>query len=126
MFFIMGITDGRKDFDFQQQMICAVCGRYGRYQVFMTYTVLTLFFIPCFRWNRHYYVQTSCCDTMYELDPAVGKRIARGEEVKIQPQDLERVQSRGRRYAYKRCGGCGFETTEDFAFCPKCGRRFWD
>ena len=45
MFFMMGITDGRKDLDFSQQMICNVCGRYGRYQVFMTYTVLSLFFI---------------------------------------------------------------------------------
>ena len=54
MFFMMGITDGRKDLDFSQQMICNVCGRYGRYQVFMTYTVLSLFFIPCFKWNKHY------------------------------------------------------------------------
>ena len=68
MFFMMGITDGRKDLDFSQQMICNVCGRYGRYQVFMTYTVLSLFFIPCFKWNKHYYVTTSCCGSMYELD----------------------------------------------------------
>lgn len=52
MFFMMEITDGRKDLDFSQQMICNVCGRYGRYQVFMTYTVLSLFFIPCFKWNN--------------------------------------------------------------------------
>ena len=37
---------------------CDECGRYGRYQVYMTYMVLSLFFIPCFKWNRHYYVQT--------------------------------------------------------------------
>ena len=35
MFFIMGITDGRKDFDFHQMMTCGACGAYGRYQVFM-------------------------------------------------------------------------------------------
>lgn len=35
MFFMMGITDGRKDFDFHQQIICDVCGKYGRFQVFM-------------------------------------------------------------------------------------------
>ena len=52
MFFMMGITDGRKDLDFSQQMICNVCGRHGRYQVFMTYTVLSLFFISCFKWNN--------------------------------------------------------------------------
>ena len=56
MFFILGITDGRKDFEFTQTMICNICGKYGRYQVFMTYTVLSLFFIPCFKWNKHYYV----------------------------------------------------------------------
>ena len=53
MFFMMGITDGRKQLDFTQTVICGVCGKYGRYQVFMTYTVLSLFFIPCFKWNRH-------------------------------------------------------------------------
>ena len=42
MFFMMGITDGRKNFDFVQTEICDVCGRYGRYEVFMTYLVLFL------------------------------------------------------------------------------------
>ena len=80
---MMGITDGRKDLDFSQQMICNVCGRYGRYQVFMTYTVLSLFFIPCFKWNKHYYVTTSCCGSMYELDSEIGKEIERGSSVEI-------------------------------------------
>ena len=83
MFFMMGITDGRKQLDFTQTVICGVCGKYGRYQVFMTYTVLSLFFIPCFKWNRHYYVQMSCCTTLYELDPEMGKAIARGEQVEF-------------------------------------------
>ena len=82
MFFMMGITDGRKDFDFHQQIICDICGKYGRFQVFMTYTVLSLFFIPCFKWNKHYYVQTSCCNTVYELDAEIGKRIAAGDDMK--------------------------------------------
>lgn len=43
MFFILGITDGRKDFEFTQTMICNICGKYGRYQVFMTYTVFRFF-----------------------------------------------------------------------------------
>lgn len=48
MFFMMGITDGRKNFDFVQTEICDVCGRYGRYEVFMTYMVLSLFFYSLF------------------------------------------------------------------------------
>ncbi|WP_026670134.1 zinc ribbon domain-containing protein [Butyrivibrio sp. AE3006] len=125
MFFIMGITDGRKDFDFNQLITCAICGRYGRFNVFMTYTVLSLFFIPTLKWNKHYYVQTSCCGTVYELDPEIGKMIARGESVEILPSHLTQV-SGGRGFAagYKRCRQCGYETTEDFDFCPKCGTRF--
>lgn len=92
MFFMMGITDGRKNLDYNQTEICSVCGRYGRFQVFMTYTVLSLFFIPCFKWNRHYYVQTSCCHTLYELDREIGRRIERGEDVRILPEHLQKVE----------------------------------
>ena len=40
MFFMMGITDGRKDFDFHQQIICDICGKYGRFQVSSLFRVL--------------------------------------------------------------------------------------
>ncbi len=123
MFFMMGITDGRKDLNFTQTIICNICDRYGRYNVFMTYTVLSLFFIPCFKWNKHYYVQTSCCGTIYELDPEIGKAIARGEQAEIRPEHLSRVNQGG--YSYrKHCSRCGYETSEDFEYCPKCGNRF--
>ena len=124
MFFMMGITDGRKVFDFTQTVICNICGKYGRYQVFMTYTVLSLFFIPCFKWNKRFYVQTSCCNTLYELDPEIGKRIAKGESLEIQPDDLTKVNIPGYSNTHKRCSNCGYETNEDFEFCPKCGIKF--
>ena len=124
MFFMMGITDGRKVFDFTQTVICNICGKYGRYQVFMTYTVLSLFFIPCFKWNKHFYVETSCCNTLYELDPEIGKRIAKGESLEIRPDDLTKVNIPGYSNRYKRCSNCGYETNEDFEFCPKCGVKF--
>lgn len=124
MFFMMGITDGRKELNYSQTEICSVCGCYGRYQVFMTYTLLSLFFIPCFKWNRHYYVQTSCCNTLYELDREVGRRIERGENVRILAEHLQKLGSGRSSYTdYKRCLNCGYETTEDFVFCPKCGAR---
>ncbi len=123
MFFMMGITQGRKDFEYNQTVICDRCGTYGRYQVFMTYMCLSLFFIPCFKWNKQYYVQSACCDTIYSLDPEIGRQIARGADIEILPQHLTQVQA-GYRSCYKRCINCGFETQEDFEFCPKCGRRF--
>ena len=121
MFFVMGITDGRKEFDFVQTIICNICGAYGRYNVFMTYTVLSLFFIPIFKWNRRYYVKSSCCNTCYELDPEIGKRIAAGEDITITESMLTRANQGYN--AYRRCMNCGFTTTEDFDFCPKCGNR---
>ncbi|SDB68586.1 zinc ribbon domain-containing protein [Butyrivibrio sp. INlla16] len=125
MFFIMGITQGRKDFDFNQLVTCTICGKYGRFNVFMTYMVLSLFFIPTIKWSKRYYVQTSCCGTVYELDPEIGKAIARGENVEIQQCHLTRVMN-GNGYVsgYKKCRQCGYETAEDFEFCPKCGTRF--
>lgn len=123
MFFVMGITDGRKDFAFNQTILCSLCGKYGSYQVFMTYTVLSLFFIPCLKWNKHYYVRTSCCNTLYELDPEIGKRISRGEEAEILPEHLHRAGNAGYSNTCKRCSRCGFTTAEDFDFCPKCGNR---
>ena len=125
MFLIWGISTGRKDFAFNQLVTCAICGKYGRFNVFMTYTVLSLFFIPTIKWSKRYYVQTSCCGAVYELDKEIGKAIARGEAVEIQQEHLTRVTSgRGFISGYKKCRQCGYETTEDFEFCPKCGVRF--
>ncbi|MCI9360162.1 MAG: zinc ribbon domain-containing protein [Hungatella sp.] len=144
MFFIIGINSGQKELPFHQLVVCGVCEGYGRYQVFMTYTSLSLFFIPILKWGRRYYVTMSCCGSMYELAPEVGKRIAKGEQAEIYPADLTLVK-RGRRQAWapdsgygdsqedcgpaKAAGGkhvcenCGYETSEDFSYCPKCGEK---
>ncbi len=123
-FFIIGITDGRKDLAYNRQIICDACGRYGRYDVFMTFTALSLFFIPVFKWNKQFFVRTSCCGALFELDPDLGKRIARGEDVEIQSIHLRRTQSNGYyTQDVKTCSHCGYQTTEDFDFCPKCGER---
>ena len=117
----MGITNGRKDFDHNQVMTCPICDSYGSYRVFMTYTVLSLFFIPLIKWGKRYFVETTCCNAVYELDPEVGRSIARGDDVQIRQEDLTRVVERG--YSVKRCKNCGYTTDEDFEFCPKCGNR---
>ena len=123
MFFIMGINQGRKDSEYNQMIICDYCGAYGRYQVFMTYMCLSLFFIPLFKWNKQYYVQSTCCNTVYSLDPEIGRHIAERKNVEILPKHLTQVHI-GYRSRYKRCNNCGFKAQEDFEFCPKCGMRF--
>ncbi len=131
MFFMIGITTGRKDLSCNQMIICSHCGKYGRYSVYMTYTVLSLFFIPCFRWNRKYYVTTGCCGVTYRLDPETGRKIARGEAVEITPDKLTLILreewgygggNSGGLVLTKRCSNCGFTTEEDYDYCPKCGK----
>ena len=83
-----------------------------------------MFFIPCIKWNKHYYVRTSCCNTLYELDPEMGKAIARGEQVLIRPEHLQRISKVNDGYNYKHCNYWGYETAENLEYCPKCGKKF--
>ncbi len=119
MFFMIGVNSREKELPFHQMAVCSACGAYGRYSVFMTYSVLTLFFIPCFRWNRQYFARTSCCGTVYRLDPAIGRCIERGEDVTIRPEHLQKAGSRPGNGC---CPYCGYPAGQDFVYCPKCGR----
>lgn len=132
MFLMIGVTDGQKALPYHQTGVCPRCGQFTAYEVWMTYTQLLLFFIPCFKWHKQYFVRMRCCGAVYALDPEVGRRIARGEDAAIGPEDLQGpVGTDGgygnfRRAPRHRCRYCGYETDEDFAYCPKCGRRFED
>lgn len=130
MFFICGINQEEKELGSFGPYICGACGSYGRYQVYITYMCLSLFFIPILKWSKHYYVRTSCCQSLYELDPEVGKQIQHGESVEIHPEDMTLIRRgnsgcRGWQNSPRRhvCPACGYETDEDFAYCPKCGTR---
>lgn len=127
MIFIGGISQGQKILDYVKTVICSRCGGYGRYEVFMTYMYFSFFFIPIFKWNRQFFVRMTCCGAVYRLDPEVGKMILKGQAVDISEKDLTLVQDGNRGYgpargnAFSRCPRCGYETSEDFDFCPKCG-----
>lgn len=86
----------------------------------MVYSYLSLFFIPVCKWGRRYFVRAACCDASVEIDAQLGRRIARGEAVSF-PEDVIPAGAPGR--GRKRCASCGFETEEDYQFCPKCGGR---
>lgn len=119
MFFIMGMSSKIDKLDFNQNTICPNCGRYGRYEVFMEYSYLSLFFIPIIKWGKKYYAKTSCCGSTYSIPKELGKRIAKKEDVDLTEQDLQIIRP-GHAHHIKRCTNCGFETREDFIYCPKC------
>lgn len=120
MFFIMGISQGQKRLSFMQTIICKICGKYGRYEIFMTYSYFSFFFIPIFKWGRKYIVRSSCCGAIYELNREKGEKIASGVEVEILESDLKPIDTWQHT---KRCEKCGYPLEQDFAYCPKCGEK---
>lgn len=124
MFLIFGVSEGEKQLAFDQCSLCRCCGRYGHLSVWMRYTYFSLFFIPLFRWNRRYFVRMGCCGAECELDPALGRAVAAGEVSQLRDEDLHFGGPSGFSGYRHRCQSCGFETDEDFQFCPKCGKPF--
>lgn len=131
MFLIMGISQGIKQVEYLKTILCKRCGKYGRYEVTMVYMYFSLFFIPILKWDKKFYVRTTCCGIEYELDKEVGKRLLRGENIEITDKDIFQSYNNGFNnsdFHYhtneKTCYKCGYKTNDDFDFCPKCGNRF--
>ena len=91
MFFIFGLSSREKEMDFSQTLICPTCGAYGRLNGFISYTYFSLFFIPIFKWNKKYYLKSSCCGSLYTVDKSIGRALEKGEISKIHEEDLEAV-----------------------------------
>lgn len=91
MFFVFGISTKEKEIDFTQTVVCPGCGSYGRLEVFMTYTYFSLFFIPIFKWNKKYYVRSTCCGSLFTINEDLGKSIERGERSRIEESDLHPI-----------------------------------
>ena len=70
-----------------------------------------------------FYTTVTSCSTTYQLEPEIGREIARGADIQILPEHLTKVSNGNVGYGNERtCTHCGFKTSEDFKYCPKCGR----
>lgn len=121
MFFIMGISQKEKKLKFSELKICKCCGKYGRMEVFVTYTYLMLFFVPIIKWNKRYIVRMGCCGSTANLAPEIGKKIEQGQ---LESLDEDKLNFEHYENHAKYCSECGYTTMEDFQFCPKCGKSF--
>lgn len=121
MFFIFGVSSKQENFDFSQTTICKTCGSYGRLEAFMTYSYFSLFFIPILKWNKKYYIKSTCCGSIYTIDEELGKAIRRGENIKIEDRDLNPINNNYRKVQY--CQNCNYKIEDDFEYCPKCGEK---
>ncbi|RBP42761.1 zinc ribbon domain-containing protein [Garciella nitratireducens] len=120
MIFIAGISSKQKQLDFHQTMICPHCGQYGHYKVFMEYLYFSFFFLPLFKWNKKYYVKSSCCNCIYTISKELGSCIERGENVTLKEEDLELFYDAGVNIAGK-CPRCNKEIDLNYQYCPYCG-----
>ncbi|WP_101696417.1 zinc ribbon domain-containing protein [Clostridium minihomine] len=121
MFLIMGVTPGEKKLNFEQKITCPCCGRYGSLEATMTYQSLHVFFLPLLKWEKRYFIKTTCCQSVSEINPDLGTQIAKGYVTELNPSYLQffHGQPMG-----KRCAYCGYSTEQNFSYCPKCGRPF--
>ena len=121
MFFIMGISNKEVKLNFDQLIICDCCGKYGHIYVYKTYTYLMFFFIPIFKWNKHYYAKMNCCSSVCELDYDIGREIELGNKNSL---DESEVNFKNNNMHFKICKNCGYATEENFIYCPRCGEKF--
>jgi RNA polymerase subunit RPABC4/transcription elongation factor Spt4 len=121
MFFIFGISQGEKQLKFRQVGVCPACGRYGSVSVWMTYTYFMFFFIPLFKWNRHYYIRMNCCGSLCEIDPRLAHAVECGT---VSALDINSFDFTHTAHPVHFCRYCGYTTSENFQYCPKCGKPF--
>ncbi|NLM39475.1 MAG: zinc ribbon domain-containing protein [Firmicutes bacterium] len=121
MFFvgIFGVQPGQKVL-YEGSGVCPSCEAFDRHKVIQAYTYFHFFFIPLWKWNKHYFVETRCCRHTLEIDPAIGERYARGEAVQLKPEHIVR---RTDSYREPICPSCGARVRSDFQFCPHCGTQ---
>jgi RNA polymerase subunit RPABC4/transcription elongation factor Spt4 len=128
MFFIgiFGIEGKEKELKTFAQAVCPLCGRFTQAVLRLHYTCFHIFFIPTFRWNKHYYVKLRCCGAVYEADAAYADELKTASDIDFSRLIL--VSSGFGRFSDfetrdTACTNCGRSYDASFAYCPHCGAR---
>lgn len=128
---------------------CREIGVADGYRIIETCQRLYLFFIPTFGWNRQYFA-VALDGTAYPIREEAAKAVKHGEKRSLAAEDFtgpacevsmgsgdgsgnDRAASNtGRGCSIdpdvtavhrKKCPYCGFTTTENFTYCPKCAEK---
>lgn len=91
MFLMIFVTTKEETIEYDKVTHCHYCDDMGSYDIFYTYSVLTIFFIPVWKWNKKYIAERTCCKRRFILNFNVGERIRHGENVEIYDNDLEEI-----------------------------------
>ncbi|HKM43331.1 MAG TPA: zinc ribbon domain-containing protein [Limnochordia bacterium] len=121
MFFIgiFGVQSKTKTLKTEVGIACPICGAYDRYAIMKTFTYFHIFFLPLWKWNKRYHIQTRCCQRRCALNDVMGARIEAGEAVEIVREHVTKCeQSQGVR---RLCSTCRKSLEPTHRFCPYCG-----
>ena len=137
MFFILGISRGGKFLTYELMVQCPHCGKWERCVIQMQYTCLDFFFIPLIKWDKEYLLRMNCCQSIFQLDPEIGKQIAKKEEPPILAEHLQLRKAgivpdhqhlsrhpqppRPTGEETRVCPRCGTALSKDQPVCPGCG-----
>lgn len=129
MFFIgiFGIDTKEKQLRTFDNVVCGTCGRLSRATLTQTYTYFHIFFIPTFRWNKHYYIKLRCCGAVYEADEAYAQALKTAGDIDF--SRLKRVSSGFGDFGdfgdtgSTTCAHCGARLDNSFSWCPHCGHK---
>jgi len=121
MFFIgiFGVQNKTEKIHTKTAVICPVCEAYGRYEIVKSYAYFHIFFIPVWRWNKRYFIQTHCCSRICELSQGLGEQIEAGESIEIEKEHILCSDSPRIRI----CPKCSARTEPSYQYCPHCGTR---
>jgi RNA polymerase subunit RPABC4/transcription elongation factor Spt4 len=121
MFFIgiFGVQSKSERIHTETAVICPVCEAYGRYEIIKSYYYFHFFFIPLWRWNKRYYIQTQCCSRICEIEKTLGEKIEAGDSVEIKKEQILCGGSPSTRI----CPSCSAQAEPYYQYCPHCGTR---
>ena len=123
MFFIAGIYPKREELDYYEPIMCSCCAKYGRFEAYMEYSVLSLFFIPLFKFNKKFYARTTCCNSLYLItNKEKGLMMERGQGHNVFLKDTD-ITLINKGICENTCSNCGFNVSEEHKYCPNCGNK---
>lgn len=130
MFFIgiFGIEEKAKVIGQKDVEMCPFCARKGYHTFFKVYNYFHFFFIPLFKWNTRYFIQTSCCSKLYLItNPQLTYDLERGRDVTFTLADVELYKNLPQMYDegidFDFCPNCGNRVSKTFLYCPYCGQK---
>jgi len=119
MFFFFSIFSDEKRLDFYHRGLCPICSNTDEFYIVMTYSCFSLFFIPIFKFNKRYFLKSANCASVCEISKEYANRLIEKEDT-LDPFKIPFFTNYRKE---KYCENCGFKTSEDYVYCPKCSTR---